>query len=135
MLRDSSQACRNKREGGPIYRGASRMVMLRDTWQSYLPRGTSNKSSSIRVPVQFFSRFSRKLFGTLWYPKWVICGTFGNLEKSTFQRYQVCANRSLDGKVMALRSRGIRAVFLHSSSEDSDQTRDVTRESRVVYCC
>jgi hypothetical protein len=30
------------------------MVMLRDTWQSYLPHGTFSKSSSIRVSVQFF---------------------------------------------------------------------------------
>jgi hypothetical protein len=31
-------------------------------------------------------------------------GTIGNLEKSTLQRYQVCTNRSSDGKVMAPRS-------------------------------
>jgi hypothetical protein len=59
-------------------------------------------------------------------------GTIGKLEKSTFQRYQVCANRSSVGKVMALGSRGVRAIFLHFSGEDSGQTRDVPGEPRVV---
>ena len=59
-------------------------------------------------------------------------GTVGKLEKSTFQRYQVCANQSLDGKVMAPGSRGIRVVFLRFSGKDSGQTGDVACEPRVA---
>ena len=60
-------------------------------------------------------------------------GTIGNLEKYTFQRYQVFTNRSSVRKVMALGSRGVRAVFLRFSGEDSGQTGDVTGEPRVAH--
>jgi hypothetical protein len=43
-----------------------------------------------------------------------------------------CMNRSSDGKVMAPGSRGVRAVFLRFSYEDSGQTGDVTGELRVA---
>jgi hypothetical protein len=59
-------------------------------------------------------------------------GTVRKLEKSTFQRYKVCVNRSSDGKVMALGSPGVRDVFLHFSDEDSNQTGDATGEPRVA---
>jgi hypothetical protein len=59
-------------------------------------------------------------------------GTFGKLEKSTFQRYKFCTNRSLDGKVMAPESRVVRAVFSRFSDEDSGQTGDATGELRVT---
>jgi hypothetical protein len=59
-------------------------------------------------------------------------GTIGNLEKSTFQRYKVRANRSSNGKVMAPGSRVTRAVFSHFSDEDSGQTGDATSEPRVA---
>uniref|UniRef100_A0A2N9F8X6 Uncharacterized protein n=1 Tax=Fagus sylvatica TaxID=28930 RepID=A0A2N9F8X6_FAGSY len=39
----------------------------------------------------------------------------GKLSTSSFQRYKVCANRSSDEGVMAPGSRGIGAVFVHSS--------------------
>ena len=112
------------------------MVMLRDTWQSYLPHGTFSKSSSIRVSVQFFFliQFSRPLLGSFRYSKWIMCGTFRKLEKYNFQRYQVCANRSSDKKVMALGSRGVGAVFMRFSGEDSGQTREATGELRVARC-
>ena len=112
------------------------MVMLRDTWQSYLPHGTFSKSSSIRVSVQFFFliQFSRPLLGSFRYSKWIMCGTFRKLEKYNFQRYQVCANRSSDKKVMALESRGVQLVFLCFSGEDFGQTGDVTGEPRVACC-
>ena len=38
-------------------------------------------------------------------------GTFGKIEKSTLQRYQVCTNRSINENVMALGSKGVRVVF------------------------
>ena len=59
--------------------------------------------------------------------------TIGNLEMSSFQRYQVRSNRSSDGEVMAPRSRGVRAVFLYFSGKDSNQTGDATGEPRVAH--
>jgi hypothetical protein len=45
----------------------------------------------------------------------------GKLSMSSFQRYKVYANRSLGERVMAPGSRGVGAVFVHFSGEDSDQ--------------
>uniref|UniRef100_A0A2N9G993 Uncharacterized protein n=1 Tax=Fagus sylvatica TaxID=28930 RepID=A0A2N9G993_FAGSY len=55
----------------------------------------------------------------------------GKLSTSSFQRYKVCLNRSSDERVMAPGSRGIGAVFVHLSGEDSDQTGDAFGEPRV----
>jgi hypothetical protein len=43
----------------------------------------------------------------------------GKLSTSTFQRYKVCANLSLDKRVMAPGSRGVGAIFVRFSGEDS----------------
>jgi hypothetical protein len=51
---------------------------------------------------------------------------------STFQRYKVFTNRSLDERVMAPGSWGIGAVFVCFSGEDSGQTGDVISEPRVA---
>ena len=59
-------------------------------------------------------------------------GIIGKLEKSTFQQYKVYANWSSNGKVMAPGSRGVGAVFLRFSSEDSSQMGDATGEPRVA---
>uniref|UniRef100_A0A2N9G766 Uncharacterized protein n=1 Tax=Fagus sylvatica TaxID=28930 RepID=A0A2N9G766_FAGSY len=55
----------------------------------------------------------------------------GKLSTSSFQRYKVCMNRSSDERVMAPGSRGIGAVFVHLSGEDSDQMGDAFGEPRV----
>uniref|UniRef100_A0A2N9F381 Aminotransferase-like plant mobile domain-containing protein n=1 Tax=Fagus sylvatica TaxID=28930 RepID=A0A2N9F381_FAGSY len=55
----------------------------------------------------------------------------GKLSTSSFQRYKVCTNRSSDEGVMAPGSRGVGAVFVHFSGEDSDQTGDAIGEPRV----
>uniref|UniRef100_A0A2N9G5R8 Aminotransferase-like plant mobile domain-containing protein n=1 Tax=Fagus sylvatica TaxID=28930 RepID=A0A2N9G5R8_FAGSY len=55
----------------------------------------------------------------------------GKLSTSSFQRYKVCANRSSDERVMAPGSRGVGAVFVHFSGEDSGQTGDAIGEPRV----
>uniref|UniRef100_A0A2N9EUT4 Uncharacterized protein n=1 Tax=Fagus sylvatica TaxID=28930 RepID=A0A2N9EUT4_FAGSY len=55
----------------------------------------------------------------------------GKLSTSSFQRYKVCMNRSSDERVMAPGSRGVGAVFVHFSGEDSDQTGDALGEPRV----
>ena len=43
----------------------------------------------------------------------------GKLSTSTFQRYKVCMNQSLDERVMAPGSRGAGDVFVCFSGEDS----------------
>uniref|UniRef100_A0A2N9J873 Uncharacterized protein n=1 Tax=Fagus sylvatica TaxID=28930 RepID=A0A2N9J873_FAGSY len=55
----------------------------------------------------------------------------GKLSTSSFQRYEVCMNRSSDERVMAPGSRGIGAVFVHLSGEDSDQMGDAFGKPRV----
>uniref|UniRef100_A0A2N9HFR4 Aminotransferase-like plant mobile domain-containing protein n=1 Tax=Fagus sylvatica TaxID=28930 RepID=A0A2N9HFR4_FAGSY len=55
----------------------------------------------------------------------------GKLSTSSFQRYKVCVNRSSDERVMAPGSRGIGAVFVHLSGEDSDQMGDAFGKPRV----
>jgi hypothetical protein len=55
----------------------------------------------------------------------------GKLSTSTFQRYKVFMNQSLDERVMAPGSRGVGAVFACFSGEDSGQTGDATGEPRV----
>uniref|UniRef100_A0A2N9GHY3 Uncharacterized protein n=1 Tax=Fagus sylvatica TaxID=28930 RepID=A0A2N9GHY3_FAGSY len=55
----------------------------------------------------------------------------GKLSTSSFQRYKVYMNRSSDERVMAPGSRGIGAVFVHLSGEDSDQMGDAFGEPRV----
>uniref|UniRef100_A0A2N9F3G0 RNase H type-1 domain-containing protein n=1 Tax=Fagus sylvatica TaxID=28930 RepID=A0A2N9F3G0_FAGSY len=63
--------------------------------------------------------------------KWVMQHIAGKLSTSSFQRYKVCTNRSSDERVMAPGSRGIGAVFVHFSGEDSGQTGDAIGEPRV----
>uniref|UniRef100_A0A2N9G8G4 Uncharacterized protein n=1 Tax=Fagus sylvatica TaxID=28930 RepID=A0A2N9G8G4_FAGSY len=63
--------------------------------------------------------------------KWVMRHIVGKLSTSSFQRYKVCANRSSDEGVMAPGSRGVGAVFVHSSDADSGQTGDAIGEPRV----
>jgi hypothetical protein len=59
---------------------------------------------------------------------------FGKLVKSTFQRYKVRANQSSNGRVMTPGSRGVRAIFLRFSGENSGQMGDATGEPRVAFC-
>ena len=63
--------------------------------------------------------------------KWVMQHIAGKLSTSSFQRYKVCINLSLDERVMAPGSRGAGAVFVCSSGEDSGQTGDAIGEPRV----
>jgi hypothetical protein len=108
-------------------------------WHVCLPRGDlirhvapSANPYRFACLYNFLTQFSRQLLGAFWYLKWVMRGTVGNLEKSTFQRYKVCMNRSSNGKVMAPGSRGVRVVFLRFSGEDSSQMGDATGEPRVT---
>ena len=70
------------------------------------------------------------------FSKWVIQHTVGKVAESTFQRYKVRTNQSLDRKVMAPGSRGVGAFFFffssRFSSEDSGHTGDATGELRVA---
>uniref|UniRef100_A0A2N9F5Q4 Uncharacterized protein n=1 Tax=Fagus sylvatica TaxID=28930 RepID=A0A2N9F5Q4_FAGSY len=56
----------------------------------------------------------------------------GKLSTSSFQRYKVCARIGVrTRRVMAPGSRGVGAVFVHFSGEDSGQTGDAIGEPRV----
>ena len=57
----------------------------------------------------------------------------GKILMSSFQRYKVCVNRSSNEKVMAPGSRGVGAIFVCFSGEDSGQTGDVLGEPRVSH--
>ena len=125
--------------GGPIYKGVSHSMKLRASAPCCVTCGSliCHVALLANLPrfaclYSFFTQFSRQLLRTLWCPKWVMCGTVGKLEKSTFQRYQICANQSSDGKVMAPRSQGVRVVFLYFSGKDTCQTGDVIGEARVA---
>ena len=80
----------------------------------------------------FLTQFSRVILEAFWYSKWVIQNTVGKPQKSTFQRYKLCTNQSLDRKVMAPGSRGVGAVFSCFSGKDSGQTGEATGEPRVA---
>ena len=79
----------------------------------------------------FFDRFSRAVLGVFRNSKLVMQHIFGKLSTSSFQRCKVYANRSLYERVMAPGSRGVGAIFVHFSDEDSGQSGDATGESRV----
>uniref|UniRef100_A0A2N9GAQ6 Aminotransferase-like plant mobile domain-containing protein n=1 Tax=Fagus sylvatica TaxID=28930 RepID=A0A2N9GAQ6_FAGSY len=79
----------------------------------------------------FLTRFSRAVLEVFRNSKWVMQHISGKLSTSSFQRYKVCANRSSDERVMAPGSRGVGAVFVHFSGEDSGQTGDAIGEPRV----
>ena len=96
-----------------------------------LPRQHLSESSSVSVRVSFFDRFSRAVLGVFWNSKWVMHHIVRKLSTSSFQRYKVCANQNLDERVMTPGSRGVEAVFVHFSDEDSGQTGDVLGEPRV----
>uniref|UniRef100_A0A2N9I3E0 DUF7745 domain-containing protein n=1 Tax=Fagus sylvatica TaxID=28930 RepID=A0A2N9I3E0_FAGSY len=110
--------------------GPARVVVL-PRGSLILPRQQPLESSSISVRVPFFIRFSGAVLEVFWNSNWVMRHIVGKLSTSSFQRYKVCANRSSDEGVMAPGSRGIGAVFVHSSGEDSDQTGDAFGEPRV----
>ena len=79
----------------------------------------------------FSTQFSRAVLEVFRNSKWVIKHIVGKLSTSSFQRYNVCTNRSSDKIVMAPGSRGVRAVFVCFSGEDSGQTGDAIGEPRV----
>uniref|UniRef100_A0A2N9HMZ5 Uncharacterized protein n=1 Tax=Fagus sylvatica TaxID=28930 RepID=A0A2N9HMZ5_FAGSY len=99
---------------------ARRMTVLRELWYCHVAvlsfhASSSLESSSISVRVPFFIRFSGAVLEVFWNSKWVMRHIVGKLSTSSFQRYKVCANRSSDEGVMAPGSRGVGAVFVHSS--------------------
>jgi hypothetical protein len=84
-----------------------------------------------RARILFLTRFSRAVLEVFWNSKWVMQHIDGKLSTSSFQRYEVCMNRSSDERVMAPESRGIGAAFVHLSGEDSDQMGDAFGKPRV----
>jgi hypothetical protein len=84
-----------------------------------------------RARILSWTRFSRAVLEVFRNSKWVMQPIAGKLSTSSLQRYEVCLNRSSDERVMAPGSRGIGAVFVHLSGEDSDQMGDAFGEPRV----
>jgi hypothetical protein len=80
----------------------------------------------------FLARFSGAVLEAFWCSKWVIQYISRKLSMSTFQRYKVYMNQSLEEQVMAPGSRGAGAVFSCFSGEDSSQTGEATGELRVA---
>jgi hypothetical protein len=83
-----------------------------------LPRGNLIRHAALMANLprfarlySFITRFLGQILKAFWCSKWVIWDIVGKLEKSTFQRYKFCMNRSSNGKVMAPGSRGVRAIF------------------------
>ena len=79
----------------------------------------------------FLTRFSRAVLEVFRNSKWVMQHIARKLSTSSFQRYKVYTNRSLDERVMAPGSRGAGAVFVCFSGEDSGQTGDAFGKPRV----
>uniref|UniRef100_A0A2N9FK24 Uncharacterized protein n=1 Tax=Fagus sylvatica TaxID=28930 RepID=A0A2N9FK24_FAGSY len=102
-----------------------RGVLIRHTAPSPNPPRFSHAYS-------FLTCFSVQLLEPFWCSKWVMQHIVGNFATSTFQRYKVRANQSLDGRVMAPGSWGVGAVFSYFSDEDSGQTGEAIGESRVA---
>ena len=101
------------------------------TWHPY-----PSTPALIRIFLGFrarilLDRFSRAVLGVFRNSKWVMQHIVEKLSTSSFQRYKVCTNRSSEERVMAPGSRGVGAVFVHFSDEDSGQTGDVLGEPRV----
>uniref|UniRef100_A0A2N9FKG3 Aminotransferase-like plant mobile domain-containing protein n=2 Tax=Fagus sylvatica TaxID=28930 RepID=A0A2N9FKG3_FAGSY len=99
---------------------ARRMTVLRELWYCHvavLSFHASSPSNPPRFPCAypFLSDFRGQFWRSSWNSKWVMRHIVGKLSTSSFQRYKVCANRSSDEGVMAPGSRGIGAVFVHSS--------------------
>jgi hypothetical protein len=95
------------------------------------PRQQLLESSSVFVRIFFLTRFFRAVLEVFRNSKWVMQHIVGKISTSSFQRYKVCTDQSSDERVMAPGSRGVRAVFVHFSDEDSDQTGDAIGEPRV----
>uniref|UniRef100_A0A2N9GKE3 Integrase catalytic domain-containing protein n=1 Tax=Fagus sylvatica TaxID=28930 RepID=A0A2N9GKE3_FAGSY len=115
---------------------ARRMTVLRELWYCHvavLSFHASSPSNPPRFPCAypFLSDFRGQFWRSSGTQNWVMRHIVGKLSTSSFQRYKVCTNRSSDEGVMAPGSRGIGAVFVHSSGEDSDQTGDAFGEPRV----
>ena len=82
----------------------------------------------------FLIQFFRAVLEVFRCSKRVMQHIVGKLSTSSFQWYKFCVNRSSDEGVMALESRGARAIFVCFSCEDSGQTGDASGEPRVPRC-
>jgi hypothetical protein len=117
-------------KNGVMTDGPARVVVL-PRGSLILPRQQLLESSSISVRIPFFIRFSGAVLEIFRDSKWVMRHIVGKLSTSSFERYKVCKNRSSDEGVMAPGSRGVGAIFVHSSDADSGQTGNAIGEPRV----
>uniref|UniRef100_A0A2N9GJ14 Aminotransferase-like plant mobile domain-containing protein n=1 Tax=Fagus sylvatica TaxID=28930 RepID=A0A2N9GJ14_FAGSY len=111
-------------------------MVPRELWYCHVAVLSFHASSSSNPPrfpcaYPFLTRFSGAVLEVFRNSKWVMQHIVGKLSTSSFQRYKVFTNRSSDEGVMAPGSRGVGAVFVHFSDEDSGQTGDAIGEPRV----
>ena len=116
--------------------GARCVMMARLACARHVAFLSIHANSSSNLPrflcaYPFLTRFSRAVLGVFRNSKWVMQHIFGKLLTSSFQLYKVCTNRSSDKRVMAPGSRGVGAVFMHFSDEDSGQMGNAIGEPRV----
>ena len=112
------------------------MILARPACTCHVAVLSIHASSSSNLPrfpraYPFLTQFLRPVLGVFRNSKWVMQHIVGKLSTSSFQRYKVYVNRSLDERVMAPGSRGVGAVFVHFSDEDSSQTGNAIGEPRV----
>ena len=118
------------------HHAARRVMMLREPCSCHVAILSFHASTYPNFPrfsraYPFSTRFSRAVLEVFRNSKWVMQHITGNLSTSSFQRYKVYMNRSLDERVMSPGSRGVGAVFVHFSNEDSGQTGNAIGEPRV----
>jgi hypothetical protein len=124
------------RARGARHHGARRVMIARLAFACHMAILSFHASPPSDPPqfscaYPFLTRFSRAVLEVFQNSKWVMQHIAGNLSMSSFQRYKVCTNRSSEERVMAPGSRGVGAVFVRFSNEDSGQTGDAIGESRV----
>ena len=115
---------------------ARRVMMPREPCSCHVAILSFHASTSPNLPrfsraYPFLTRFSRAVLEVFRNSKWVMQYIAGKLSTSSFQRYKVCVNRSLDERVMAPGSRGAGAVFVCFSGKDSGQMGDAFGKPRV----
>uniref|UniRef100_A0A2N9H9Q3 Uncharacterized protein n=1 Tax=Fagus sylvatica TaxID=28930 RepID=A0A2N9H9Q3_FAGSY len=115
---------------------ARRMTVLRELWYCHvavLSFHASSPSNPPRFPCAY--PFLSDFRGQFWRSSGTQNGSCGISSESSRRPLsndiKFCTNRSSDEGVMAPGSRGIGAVFVHSSGEDSGQTGDAIGEPRV----
>ena len=115
---------------------ARRVMMPRESCSCHVAILSFHASTYPNFPrfsraYPFLIRFSRAVLKVFQNSKWVMQHIARTPSTSSFQRYKVYTNRSSEERVITPGSRGVGAVFVHFSDEDSGQTGGALGEPRV----